>query len=84
LKTWDTNEIKDIFLKEEVINIVLDNYRVHHAKIVEKACKILNICLIFLPPYCPFLNPIEDIWRKLKKKINKSFLKSFRLLKKTF
>ena len=84
IENLDTDEIKDIFLKEKVMNIVLDNYRVHHAKIVEKACEVLNVCLIFLPPYSPFLNPIEDVWRKLKKKINKSFLKSLDYLKKLF
>lgn len=54
------------------INLILDNARIHHAKIVEKACGILNINLIFLQPYCPDLNPIEDVWRKIKSKIYKS------------
>ncbi|WP_084790345.1 transposase [Methanosphaera sp. WGK6] len=34
---------------------------------VQKAAEILNINLIFLKPYCPCLNPIEDIWRIIKK-----------------
>jgi transposase len=25
-----------------------------------------NVCLLFLPPYCPELNPIERVWRDLK------------------
>src|SRR5262245_37818189 len=25
-----------------------------------------NVCLVFLPPYCPELNPIERLWRDLK------------------
>ena len=40
----------------------------YHAKIVEKACEILNIKLIFLQPYCPDLNPIEDDGVKLNLK----------------
>ncbi|WP_407422129.1 transposase [Methanobrevibacter sp.] len=32
----------------------------------------MNINLIFLQPYCPDLNPIEDVWRKIKSKIYKS------------
>ena len=58
--------------KERKINIILDNARIHHAKIVEKICEILNINLIFLQPYCPDLNPIEDVWRKIKSRIYKS------------
>ena len=35
---------------------------------IQKAAEILNINLIYLRPYCPDLNPIEDIWRVIKKK----------------
>ena len=31
--------------------------------------EILFINLVFLPPYCPFLNPIEDLWKDVKKNI---------------
>lgn len=70
--------------------LVLDNYRVHKTKLVQKIAEILNINLIFLPPYSPDLNPIEDVWRKingiisinsynnveeLKKKLLKNYLK---------
>ena len=54
------------------MNIILDNARVHHAKIVEKVCEILNINLIFLQPCCPDLNLIEDVWRKIKSEVYKS------------
>lgn len=72
LNNLSISQIKEITSKEKKINIILDNARIHHAKIVEKACKILNINLIFLEPYCPDLNPIEDVWRKIKSKIYKS------------
>ena len=65
-------QIFEISSKKKRINLVLDNTRIHHAKIVEKAYEILNINLIFLQPYCPDLNPIEDVWRKIKSKIYKS------------
>ena len=38
--------------------------------------KILNISLIYLPPYSPHLNPIEQIWRILKRKIKEYYLES--------
>ena len=65
-------QIIEINSKEKRINLILDNARIHHVKIVEKACGILNINLIFLQPYCPDLNPIEDVWRKIKSKIYES------------
>ena len=44
---------------------ILGNTKIHHAKIIEEVCDILNIKLIFLEPYCPDLNPIEDVWRTI-------------------
>ena len=76
--------ISEINSKERKINIILDNARIHHAKIVEKACEILNINLIFLQPYCPDLNPIEDVWRKIKSKIYKSIYKNLNELIEIF
>ena len=45
---------------------------IHTAKMVQKAAEILNINLIFLSPYSPDLNPIEDFWRVIKKTIYKT------------
>lgn len=44
--------------------MVLDNGAFHKAKslIIPE-----NICLIFLPPYSPELNPAEKIWAKFKR-----------------
>jgi transposase len=51
------------------IYVILDNARYHHAKIVRKWLNHPNcrIELIFLPPYCPHLNPIERLWGVLHK-----------------
>ena len=49
------------------IVIVMDNFRSHHAKIVNEKANELNMSLIFLPPYSPDLNPIEFIWKSIKK-----------------
>jgi transposase len=50
------------------IVMVLDNARIHHAKLLEP---FLNehknrIELVFLPPYSPDLNIVEGLWRWLK------------------
>lgn len=54
--------------------MVLDNARIHTAKMIQKAVKILNINLIYLRPYCPDLNPIEDVWRVIKKQYIKHII----------
>lgn len=49
--------------------IVLDNYAVHHAKVVKEeipALKKAGVGFFFLPPYSPELNMIEPIWRQIK------------------
>jgi transposase len=53
------------------IAIILDNFKSHHARIVKETAKMLNMCLIFLPPYSPDLNPIEFIWKSIKKQVSK-------------
>lgn len=73
----ELNQLLDenIMLKEELseerrIVIVLDNYSAHLAHIVKKVAKFLKIKLIFLPTHSPKLNPIEQVWRTMKKKIS--------------
>jgi len=48
--------------------LVLDNARIHHAKMVKDFLRQKGECFhfIFLPPYSPQLNPIERLWKWLK------------------
>ena len=49
--------------------LVLDNATVHCSKLVQakrKEWKRQGLCLLFLPPYCPHLNLIENLWRQVK------------------
>nr|WP_281177986.1 transposase [Methanobrevibacter cuticularis] len=66
------------------IVIVLDNYPVHHAKILKKTCKYLNITLIHLPPYSSKLSPIEQVWRTIKKELSTEFIESEEFLIENF
>jgi transposase len=43
--------------------LVLDNSGAHTA---QRLTLPRNVRLVFLPPYCPELNPIERVWRDLK------------------
>ncbi len=52
------------------ICLLLDNFATHKAKRVREKAKELNIELIYLPPYSPDLNPIEYIWKSIKRIIS--------------
>jgi hypothetical protein len=43
--------------------LLLDNSGAHTA---QRLIIPANVRLVFLPPYCPELNPIERVWRDLK------------------
>jgi transposase len=53
------------------IVIVLDNARIHHAKILHPFLKEHNgrLELVFLPPYSPQLNIVEGLWKWLKSNV---------------
>jgi len=46
--------------------IVLDNASFHKSKITQELAKAAGCLLLFLPPYSPDLNPIENKWANLK------------------
>jgi transposase len=47
--------------------VVMDNLRVHHIEEVEKRLKAVGARPLFLPPYSPERNPIEEIWSLFKR-----------------
>ncbi|SFA50668.1 DDE superfamily endonuclease [Anoxybacillus pushchinoensis] len=52
--------------------LVLDNARIHHAKMVQAFLDGEEgdaFHFIFLPPYSPQLNPIERLWKWLKDEV---------------
>ena len=55
---------------------MLDNYSVHKSQFIVNIAQHLNINLIYLPPYSPHLNPIEQIWRTQKLEIKQYFIKT--------
>jgi transposase len=46
--------------------VILDNLGSHKGKAVRSAIRAKSAHLIFLPPYSPDLNPIEQVFAKLK------------------
>jgi transposase len=53
---------------DKFIVLILDNARIHHAKLLRPFLEQNQhrLFLLFLPPYSPELNPIEKLWRWLK------------------
>lgn len=54
---------------EEKIYLVLDNAPYNRSYVVRDLAKELSIRILYLPPYSPNLNPIERLWKFVKKKV---------------
>ena len=55
--------------EEKTIYLVLDGAGYNRAKKVRNLAKELRIKIVYLPPYSPNLNPIERLWKFMKKKV---------------
>ena len=54
---------------EKYLYIVLDNAPYNRARSLKSLAKKLKIKILYLPPYSPNLNPIERLWKFMKKKL---------------
>ena len=73
--------LKNVLLQypEGKIIMILDNSRVHHAKLLDEFLtkNSVRISLVFLPPYSPKMNIIEGLWGWMKNEvINTAFFSS--------
>ena len=57
--------------------VVLDNLGSHKGKAVREAVKDAGAHLLFLPKYSPDLNPIEQLFAKLKTRVRKAAPRTF-------
>jgi transposase len=46
--------------------LVVDNATIHHVAAVQAMCNARGVVLLFLPPYSPELNPIEEVFATVK------------------
>ena len=66
-EVWFENHLIPELVKGSVI--IMDNASFHRKKRLHELAERYNFQIIFLPPYSPELNPIENFWHWLKKKI---------------
>jgi transposase len=52
--------------------VIMDNLSSHKGKAVRQAIRAVGARLVFLPPYSPDLNPIEQVFAKLKHLMRKA------------
>jgi transposase len=51
--------------------LVMDNARFHRKAVVQAIAQRHGCHVLFLPPYSPDLNPIENFWAWLKTRLKK-------------
>ncbi len=83
-KTWEFCDfLRDIRIANPELTIIgiVDNSKPHTTQDTLEFAKECDIKLVFLPPYSPDLNPIEFIWKSIKRVISHSFIKDAEHLK---
>lgn len=53
--------------------LVMDNAAFHHSDRVKQLCSDTGVRLLYLPPYSPDFNPIEEFFAELKAYIKKAW-----------
>jgi transposase len=64
--------IEKAYGHKKTIHLFVDNARYYRSRLVQDYLSNSRILMRFLPPYSPNLNPIERLWKFLKKQVIKS------------
>lgn len=54
--------------------LVMDNASFHRSERVRQMCDAAGVKLLYLPPYSPDLNPVEEWFSQLKGTVKRDFL----------
>jgi transposase len=60
--------------------LILDNLPAHKSTRITQAVEVAGCILVYLPPYSPDLNPIENMWSKVKASLRKASARTFEAL----
>jgi transposase len=63
--------------------VILDNLQPHKAKGVREMIEAAGAKLVYLPPYSPDFNPIENMWSKVKQHLRSAAARTFDALQET-
>lgn len=74
-------KIKSANQEHKAIIAVLDGFPSHKSKEVREKAEEYGIYPVFLPPYSPDLNPIEFIWKSIKRVISLEFIENIEELR---
>ena len=50
--------------------LIVNNVRFHHCKEIKDYLQLENVTVVYLPPYSPDLNPIENVFSCIKSRLN--------------
>lgn len=62
-------KIEEAYPSKQKIHVFCDNAPYYLNKVVKAYLETSKICLHFLPPYSPNLNPIERLWKWIKERM---------------
>lgn len=62
-------KIEEVYPSKRKIHVFCDNASYYRNKAVKQYLKTSKVCLHFLPPYSPNLNPIERLWKWMKERV---------------
>jgi transposase len=62
-------KLEDAYPSKRKIHVFCDNAPYYRNKTVKQYLETSKICLHFLPPYSPNLNPIERLWKWMKERV---------------
>lgn len=87
---WATNgDIFHAFIENNLLpqlkpkhTVIMDNVKFHLQARIRETIESTGAKIIFLPPYSPDLNPIENMWSKIKNTLRKLAPRTTRNFKK--
>ncbi|EIE88315.1 hypothetical protein RO3G_13026 [Rhizopus delemar RA 99-880] len=77
----DTMDIMDEFPEMRGFHIIMDNAPIHVPSIIDPVIIRRGYIPVYLPPYSPELNPIEQFWAVLKSKVKRTKLSDIETLR---
>ncbi len=75
-------KIREASKRYKAVVAVIDNFSAYKSKFVKQKADELDIYLVYLLPYSPQLNPIEYIWKSIKRVFSLAFVRNLEEMKK--